>query len=155
LREDAQKLEEEKATLEGMVESHDELIKEIAMKIELDHMGEDVEDGNDGGDAAAPPVVVAPPLAPASPIAAAPEEVVEEEDPVEMVPKKEAPVAQEVILVDAEPESPQPHLYHTLMRDYEEGLSRMIDDLDDPDDPTEVSSNMDEWFPKDGSNDQD
>jgi hypothetical protein len=36
LREDAQKLEEEKATLEGMVESHDELIMEIAKEIVLD-----------------------------------------------------------------------------------------------------------------------
>jgi hypothetical protein len=57
---------EEKSTLEGMVESRDELITEIAMKIGLEHMGEDAEDededGNDGGDAAAPPVAVAPPL---------------------------------------------------------------------------------------------
>jgi hypothetical protein len=31
---------------------------------------------------------------------------------------------------------PQPHLYHTLMRDYEESSPRMMDDLDDdPNDP--------------------
>jgi hypothetical protein len=68
LREDAQKLEEEKSTLEGMVEYHDELITEIAKEIGLDHIGEDVEDedkdegGNDGGDASTPPIAVVPPL---------------------------------------------------------------------------------------------
>jgi hypothetical protein len=36
-----------------------------------------------------------------------------------MVPEQEAPVAHEVILVDAEPEMLQPHLYHALMRDCE------------------------------------
>jgi septal ring factor EnvC (AmiA/AmiB activator) len=62
LREDTQKLEEEKATLEGMVESHDELIMEITRETEHDHTREDAEDeeqnedANDGGDAAAPPV---------------------------------------------------------------------------------------------------
>jgi hypothetical protein len=61
----------------------------------------------------------------------------------------------EVILVDAEPEPPQPHLYRMLMRDYEACPSRMMDDLDDLDDLTEASSDMDEWFPEDGSNDQD
>jgi hypothetical protein len=62
-------------------------------------------------------------------------------------------VAHEIILVDAEPEMLQPHLYHTLMRDCEESSPRMMDDLDD--DPNEGRSNMDEWFPKDGSNDRD
>jgi hypothetical protein len=42
-----------------------------------------------------------------------------------------------------------------LMRDYEESPSRMMDDLDDLDDPTEAYSDMDERFPEDGSNDQD
>jgi hypothetical protein len=60
LREDAQKLREEKATLKGMVESRDELIMEIAKETGLDRMGEDAkdeekdEDADDGGDAAAP-----------------------------------------------------------------------------------------------------
>jgi hypothetical protein len=60
MREDTQRLEEEKATLEGMVESRDELVMEIARETGLDHMGEDVEDeeededADDGGDAAAP-----------------------------------------------------------------------------------------------------
>jgi hypothetical protein len=62
-------------------------------------------------------------------------------------------VAHEIILVDAEPEMLQPHLYDTLMRDCEESSPRMMDDLDD--DPNEGRSNMDEWFPKDGSNDRD
>jgi hypothetical protein len=38
------------------------------------------------------------------------------------------------------------------MRDYEESPLRMMDDLDDP---TEASSDMDEWFHEDGSNDRD
>jgi hypothetical protein len=150
LREDAQKLKEEKATLEGMVESRDELIMEIAKETGLDRMGEDVqdkeeeeEDADDGGNATAPTIPVPP--------AAAPEEVVKEEDPVEMVPKQEAPVAHEVILADAEP-----HLYHALKRDYEESLPRMTGDLDDLDDDlNERRSDVDEWFPKDRSNDRD
>jgi hypothetical protein len=43
LRKDTQRMEEEKATLEEMVESHDELLMEIAMQTGLDHMGEDEE----------------------------------------------------------------------------------------------------------------
>jgi hypothetical protein len=42
------------------------------------------------------------------------------------------------------------------MRDYEENPLRMEDDFDDLDnDPNEGRSNVDEWFPKDGSNDRD
>jgi hypothetical protein len=47
------------------------------------------------------------------------------------------------------------------MMDYEESPPRMVkgphglDDLDDLDDPTEACSDMDEWFPEDGSNDRD
>jgi hypothetical protein len=90
------------------------------------------------------------------PPAAAPEEVVKEEDHVEMVLKQEAPVAHEVILVDAEPEIPWPRLYHALIRDYKESLLRMMDDLDDlDDDPNKGRSDMDEWFLEDGSNDRD
>jgi hypothetical protein len=57
LREDTQRLEEEKATLEGMVESHNTLVMEIAREMGLDHMGEDEEEEDDvdnGGDAVAP-----------------------------------------------------------------------------------------------------
>jgi DNA-binding transcriptional MerR regulator len=152
-REDAQRLEEEKATLDGMVESHNELIMEIARETGLDRMGEDVEDeeededDDDGGDAAASPIPV--------PTAIAPEEI-NDEGPVEMVPKQEAPVPHEVILADAEPEMRQPRLYHALMRDYEESPPRMMEALDDLDyDPNEGRFDMDEWFPEDGSNDRD
>jgi hypothetical protein len=61
-----------------------------------------------------------------------------------MVPEQEAPMAHEVNLADVEPELSQPRLYRTLMRDYEESPSKMMDDLDDLDDPTEASSDMDE-----------
>jgi hypothetical protein len=81
LREDAQKLREEKTTLEGMIQSHDELILEMAEEYGLNHMGEsdddeDEDDDNEGN-------VVAPP-APAP--ATVPEEIVEEGDPVENGP---------------------------------------------------------------------
>jgi hypothetical protein len=73
-----------------------------------------------------------------------------------MFTEQEAPVAHEVISADAEPEMPQPHLYHALMRDYEQNPHRMMDDLDDLDDDlNEGCSDMDEWFPKDESNDRD
>jgi hypothetical protein len=60
LREDTQRLKEEKATLEGMVKSRDKLIMGITRETGLDHMGEDVEDeeededADDEGDASAP-----------------------------------------------------------------------------------------------------
>jgi hypothetical protein len=66
-----------------------------------------------------------------------PEEIIEEEAPVEMVVEQEAPVAHEVILVDAEPEPPQPCLFNMIMRDYVESLPIMengLHDLDDLDD---------------------
>jgi hypothetical protein len=153
LREDAQRLEEEKATLEGMVESRNKLIMEIAREIGLDCMGEDAEgeeedeDAYVEGDAAAPPIPM-PPIA-------TPEEI-DDDGPVEMVPEQEAPVPHEVILADAKPEMLQPRLYHALMRDYEESLPRMMEVFDDlDDDPNEGCSDMDEWFPEDGSNDRD
>jgi hypothetical protein len=103
-------LAEEKATLEGMVESHDELLMEIARETGLDRMGEvaedeeEDEDADDGGDATAPPAAVPPPLAPP---AAAPDRI-NDEGSVEVIPEQEAPVPHEVILADAEPEMPQP-----------------------------------------------
>jgi hypothetical protein len=51
-----------------MVETHNELIMEIAMETGLDHMGEDAEDedededDDDGGGTVTPPIAVAPPL---------------------------------------------------------------------------------------------
>jgi hypothetical protein len=103
LREDAQKLKEEKTTLEGMIQSHDELIMEMVEEYGLNRMGEnddnkDKDDDDNKGKAITPP-------APAPPTAA-PEEIIEEEVPMKMVPEQEAPVVHEVILADAEPEQP-------------------------------------------------
>jgi hypothetical protein len=155
-REDSQRLEEEKATLEGMAKSCVDLLMEISRETGLDPMGEDDEDededADDGEDAIAPLATVPP--APTPP-AATPEEI-DNECPMEMITEQEALVPHEVILADAEPEMPQPCLYHALMRDYEESPPRMMKDLDDlDDDPNEGRSNMDEWFPEDGSNDRD
>jgi hypothetical protein len=158
LREDAQKLKEEKTNLEGMIQSRDELIMEMVKEYGLNRMGEndeeEDEDDDDEGNVVAPP-------APAP--AAMPEEIIEEEAPMEMVPEQEAPVAHEVILAHAKPELPQSCLFNMIMRDYEESPPRMengpqelddLDDLDDSDDdPNEGCSDMDEWFPEDGSND--
>jgi hypothetical protein len=66
LREDAQKLKEEKTTLQGMIQSHDELIMEMVEEYGLNRMGEndddEDEDDDDEGNAIAPsaptPVVV-------------------------------------------------------------------------------------------------
>jgi hypothetical protein len=141
-------LEEEKGTLEGMVKSRDELLMEIVRETRLDRMGEDEdeeeeeEDADDGGDATSPPATV-------------PEEI-NEEGPVEVIPEQEALMPHEVILADVEPEMPHLRLYHALMRDYEDHPLRMEDDFDDlDDDPNEGCSGVDEWFPKDGSNDRD
>jgi hypothetical protein len=137
LREDAQKLKEEKTTLKVMVQSCDELIMEMAEEYGLNRVGENDDDEDDDD------------------IGNTPEEI-NNEGPVEMIPEQEALVLHEVILADAEPEMPQPRLYHALMRDFEESLPRMMDDLDDlDDDPNKGRSDMDEWFPKDGSNDRD
>jgi hypothetical protein len=72
--------EEEKATLEEKLETHDELRMEITREMGLDHMGEDEdeeeeeEDAEDGGDATAPRAVVL--------------EEIDEESPVEAIPVK-------------------------------------------------------------------
>jgi hypothetical protein len=82
LREDAQKLKEEKTTLEGMIQSRDELIMEMAEEYGLKRMGEnddEDEDDNDEGNIVAPP-------APAPAPAAVPKEIIEEEAPVENGP---------------------------------------------------------------------
>jgi hypothetical protein len=155
LREDTQRLEEEKATLEGMVESHNELLTENTRETRLDLMGDDEddeeeeEDADDGGDATAPPAAAPPPPAPP---AAVPEEI-DEEVPVELIPEQEAPVPHEVIPADVEPVMPQLRLYHALMRDCEKNPLWLEDDFDDlDDDPSKGRSDMDEWFPDDGSN---
>jgi chromosome segregation ATPase len=62
LRENAQKLKEEKTTLEGMIQSSDELIMEMAKEYGLNRMGEndkdENEDDDDEGNAIAPPAPV-------------------------------------------------------------------------------------------------
>jgi hypothetical protein len=80
LREDAQKLREEKTTLEGMIQSSDELILKTAKEYGLNCMGEnnDDEDENDDdeGNAVAPPAPTP---------AAVPEEIIKE-DPMQNGP---------------------------------------------------------------------
>jgi hypothetical protein len=129
---DTQRLEEEKATLEEMVESRDELLMKIAREMGLDCMGEDEEEeaADDGGDATAPLAAAPPP--PTAP-AAVPEEI-NEEGPMEAISEQEVPMPHEVIMAEAEPEIPQLHLYRALMRDYEENPLRLEDDFDDLDD---------------------
>jgi hypothetical protein len=157
LREDAQKLREEKAILEGIIKSCDELLIEMAEEYGLNHMGEndndEDENDDDEGNAATPPAPVPP--------AAMHEEIIELKAPMLMVPRQEAPVAHDVILADVEPKFPQPLLFNIIMRDYEERPPRMangsheLDDLDDLNDWTEADYDMNEWFPDDGSNDWD
>jgi hypothetical protein len=83
LREDAQKLREEKTTMEGMIQSRDELIMEMAEEYGLNRMGEndddEDEDDNDEGNAIAPPT-------PAPTVM--PEEIIEEESPVKNSPQE-------------------------------------------------------------------
>jgi hypothetical protein len=147
LMEDTQRIEEEKATHEGMVESHDEQLMEIARETRLDRMGdnedeeEEKEDANDRGDAAAPPAAAPPP--PSHP-AIVPEEI-DEEGPVEAIHGQEAPMPEEVVLAETKPEVPQLRLYHALLKDYEENSLRLEDDFDDLDNnPSEDHSDMDE-----------
>jgi hypothetical protein len=130
LRDDTQRLEEEKATLEEMVESRDELLMEIGRETGLDRMGEEEEEEDEGGDAAAPPAAAPPPLAPP---AAVPEEI-NKEGPMELILEQEVPMPHEVVMAEAEPEIPQLRLYRALMRDYEENPLRLEDDFDDLDD---------------------
>jgi hypothetical protein len=133
LRDDTQRLEEEKATLEEMVESRDELLMEIARETGLDHMHED-EDGEEEktdneGDVAAPPATAPPPPAPP---AVVPEEI-HEEGPMEAIPEQEDLKPHEVATTEVESETPQHHLYHALMRDYVEDPHKLEDDFDDLD----------------------
>jgi hypothetical protein len=117
LREDTQKLREEKTTLEGIIQSHDKLILEMAKEYGLNHMGEnddeEEENDDDEGNTIAPPAPVP---------AAVPEEIIKEEAPMENSPQE-------------------------------------LDDLDDlgdlDEDPNEGHSDVDEWFPQDGSKDRD
>jgi hypothetical protein len=145
LRDDTQRLEEEKATLEEMVKSRDELLMEIARDMGLDRMGEDEEeeeeDTDNEGDVAAPPATAPPPPMPPAVI---PEEI-NEEGPMEAIPEQEDPRPHEVTTTEAESETPQLRLYHALMRDYAENPLRLEDDFDDLDDYLDGDrSNVDE-----------
>jgi hypothetical protein len=83
LREDAQKLKEEKTTLKGMIQSHDELIMEMAEEYGLNRMGENDDDEDEDDDD------IGNAIAPRSPApAAVPEEINEEEAPVENGPQE-------------------------------------------------------------------
>jgi hypothetical protein len=146
-REDTQRLEEEKAALEEMVESHDELLMEIARETGLEHMGEDKdeeeeeEDTDDGGDATTPTAAAPPPPAPRAVVL----EEIDKNDPVEVIPGQDVPMSHEGVMAEAEPEEPPLRLYHALLRDYEENPLRLEDDFDDlDDDPNEGCSNVDE-----------
>jgi hypothetical protein len=78
LRVDAQKLKEEKTTREGIIQSRDELVMEMAKEYGLNHMGEndDDEDDDDEGNDVTPSVPTT-----------VPEEIIEEEAPVENGPQ--------------------------------------------------------------------
>jgi hypothetical protein len=84
LREDAQKQREETTTLKGMIQSHDELILEMAEEYGLNRMGgndddeDEDEDEDDEGNTVAPLV---------STPATVPEEIVKEETPVDNGPQ--------------------------------------------------------------------
>jgi hypothetical protein len=145
LRDDTQRLEEEKATLEEMVESHDELLMEITRETGMDRMAEDEEgeeeETDNEGNVTAPPTAAPPP--PAPPVVV-PEEI-HEEGPMEAIPEQEDLKPHEVTTTEVESETPQHHLYHALLRDYEEDPHRLEDDFDDLDDYLEGDhSNVEE-----------
>jgi hypothetical protein len=83
-----------------MVESHDELLMEIARETGLDRISEDEDDeeeevdADNRGDAATSPATAPPHLVPP---AVMPEEI-EKEGPMEAIPGQEAPMSHEVIL---------------------------------------------------------
>jgi hypothetical protein len=133
LRDDTQRLEEEKATLEEMVESRNELLMEIATETGLDRMDEgeggEEEETDDEGDVAAPPAAAPPPPTPPNVV---PEEI-HEEGPMEAIPEQEDLKPHEVTMTEVKSETPHHHLYHALMRDYEEDPLRLEDDFDDLD----------------------
>jgi hypothetical protein len=53
----------------------------------------------------------------------------------------------EIIMPEAKPELLQPRLYTVLIWVYEESPSKMMDDLDELDDPTDADYDVNEWFP--------
>jgi hypothetical protein len=83
LREDVQKLREEKTTLEGMIQSCDELILEMAEEYGLNCMGENDDDEDEDDDDEGNTVAHQAPAP-----AAVPEEIIEEEAPMENGPQE-------------------------------------------------------------------
>jgi hypothetical protein len=61
-------------------------------------------------------------------------EEINEEGTMEVIPEQEVLMPHEVVMAEAEPETPQLQLYRALMRDYEENPLRLEDDIDDLDD---------------------
>jgi hypothetical protein len=55
------------------------------------------------------------------------------EGPMEAIPEQEGLMPHEVTMTEVESKTPQHHLYHALMRDYEEDPLRLEDDFDDLD----------------------
>jgi hypothetical protein len=72
----------------------------------------------------------APP--PPAPPAVVPVEI-HEEGPMEAIPEQEDLMPHEIATAEVESETPQHHLYHALMRDYEEDPLRLEEDFDDLD----------------------
>jgi hypothetical protein len=85
LREDVEKLMEEKTALEGMIQSHHELIMEMAEAYGLNRKGEN-DDDEDEDDDDEGNVVASPAPTPMSAIV--PEEIIEEEAPWRWFPSK-------------------------------------------------------------------
>jgi hypothetical protein len=61
---------------------------------------------------------------------------------MEAIPDQEDLMPHEVATVEVESETPQHHLYHALMRDYEEDPLRLEDDFDDLDDYPDMTAPM-------------
>jgi hypothetical protein len=99
----------------------------------LDRMDEDEEgekeETDNEGDVAAPPAAAPPPPAPPAIVS----EEIHEEGPMKAIPEHQDLMLHEVTTTEDESETPQHHLYHALMRDYEEDPLRLEDDFDDLD----------------------
>jgi hypothetical protein len=89
-----------------MVESHDELLMEIARETGLDRMDEDEEgeeeETDDEGDVATPPAAAPPPPAPPAVVS----KEIHEEGPMETISEQEDLVPHEVATTEVESETP-------------------------------------------------
>jgi hypothetical protein len=111
----------------AFVQNLDEAVKEVKL-LDEDEGGEEEETDN-GGDVATPPV--AAPLPPVPPAIVT--EEIHEEGPMEAILEQEDLKLHEVTTTEVQSETPQHHLNHALMRDYEEDLLMLEDDFDDLD----------------------